>query len=264
MPANAAREVEAPILDGAGAVAQRRERDPEFRIPPIGIDRRRHLPGGIPVEVETAHRAGLRPRLSLLEHAAAFALLHDLAVVLDTGWRGGKDEAILPVEVRVEDDREVIAVGERHIADLFAGHDAGRLAVEEPCTDIERLTVGEQPHLGPFAHRFTLTQFTLHKVAVYLARLPCLVIELAIDERRPGDDRRRASTWTGRSGTGDNLCGRFTGQHEYQGKNGRCVDVHVCAGWMGIRGDMAGWGPLRRPTKLSRGTDIWHPTVARI
>jgi hypothetical protein len=83
----------------------------------------------------------------LLEHTAALAFLHDLSVVLDAGRCRGEDESVLSIQVGVEDQREVIAVAQRDVADLLARNDAGRLAIEEPGADIECFAVGEESDL---------------------------------------------------------------------------------------------------------------------
>jgi hypothetical protein len=129
----------------------------------------------------------LRAGLPGLRDAAALALLHDLAVILD-GRRGrGEDEAILAVEVRVEDDREIIAVGERDVADLFTRHDASGLAVVEPRADVERVAIREDAYFGAFRDGRAFLELTLDETRERLGGLPDVVIEASIDDGRLAD-----------------------------------------------------------------------------
>src|SRR5918999_2870438 len=99
---------------------------------------------------------GFRARLARDAHTAAFTFLHDLAIVLDAGRRRREDEAVLAVEIRVEDDREGVAVRQRDVADLLTRRDALRLAIVEPGADVERLAIGQDAHLGAFGDRLPL------------------------------------------------------------------------------------------------------------
>src|SRR6185295_7794738 len=114
-------------------------------------------PASVPVQVEAAHRAGLGTRLAGDRDPAALAFLRDLSVILDARRCGREDESVLAVEVGVENDRDVVAVVDGDIANLFAGDDSRRIAVEQPGADVKRGTVARDAHLRSLAHGLTLS-----------------------------------------------------------------------------------------------------------
>src|SRR5439155_3031030 len=160
---DAAPHVQPPRLAIAAGVAQGAERDAEFGVPAERIDGRAHRPVGVPVDVEAAHRTRDRAVLARLLETATLPLLGDLSVVLDTGRRRGEDEPVLAIEVRVEDQGNVVAVLERDVADFFAGHDRVRIAIEHPRANVDRFTIRDDQDLSTLGYRLSLVQLALNE-----------------------------------------------------------------------------------------------------
>ena len=135
--------------------------------------------------------ARLCPRL---EYAAALAFLGHLPVVLDARWRRGEDESVLAVVIGVEDDPEVVAVGEERIPDLFSGHDPVGCPVVEPRAR-RRALHGRSGSGRWCARRPSLAQARLPLGEAFdRARpLPGLLVEPAIDARRRRCQRAESS-----------------------------------------------------------------------
>ena len=122
--------------------------------------------------------------------AAAFAFTNHLPVVLDTGRRGRKHEAVLMIVIGVEDERDVIAVGELHVADLFARNNRLRLAVEHAGANVEREAVGGHANLRALRRWHPFVELALHELRDRCAFLPHRFVQPPIDGGRCGDTLR--------------------------------------------------------------------------
>ena len=120
LAADRAHEVESPRLLLTRSVAQCGEGNAELGIPASRVHRRGDGPRAVPVEIEAAERPGAGARLTRELNPATLAFVYDLRVVLDRRRRGREDETVLPVVISVEQDPEVVALGDVAVADLFA------------------------------------------------------------------------------------------------------------------------------------------------
>ena len=147
-------EVHAPALHLVPRIAERAEWNRDLGGPPDVGHTRDHLPCAIPVEVEAATRTPLLPTVAgtsaaaTAEPAAALPLVRHLAVVLDPGRVGPKDESVLPVEIGVEDNLK--AVGLRHVGITTAvgNDDRGRVFGIAHHSEIDRVGGIGDAHLG--------------------------------------------------------------------------------------------------------------------
>ena len=93
--------------------------------------------------------------------------------------------------VGVEDQRDVIAVGERDITNFLARDDQVRLAIVHARTDVQRDAVGGKSDLGALGGRHPFVQLALQKIRDGHRLFPHRLVEHPVDGRRRGDARGR-------------------------------------------------------------------------
>ena len=151
---NVSLEVHAPALHRVPRIAERAEWNGDLGGPPDVGHTRGYLPRAIPVEVEAAARTTLLPTVAgtsaaaTAEPAAALPLIRHLAVVLDAGWVGPEDEAVLPVEVGVEENLETVGLRHVGITTAVGNDDRGRVLGIAHHPEIDRVGGIDNAYLG--------------------------------------------------------------------------------------------------------------------
>src|SRR5262249_6429471 len=133
---------------------------------------------------------------------ATLTLLGDLPVVLDARRRGPEDEAVLPVEIRIEHDDEGVLILEIGIATHFAVHDPRGIRIVEAGADVGRLLVEADVRLGAFGSRAAVEGLVLHEVADDGSAGPDRIVEPAV-QLGSGLDLHGLGDGAGRAGTRD-------------------------------------------------------------
>ncbi len=85
--------------------------------------------------------------------------------------------------VRVEEDRERIRLRE-HVTPRLPAHDAPRIAIVEPCTDVQRIGVVEDAQLRTLRHWRSLVGIALAEVREHRRVAPRGIVQAAVDARR--------------------------------------------------------------------------------
>ena len=147
-----------------------------------------------------------------MRDAATFAFTHHLTVVLDARRRRCKNKSVLLVEVRIENDCEVVAAGEQYVAHFLTGNNAVRVAIIHPRADVQRFAIREHAHFGTLSHGLTFTRLTLHEAAEQFTFAPHRFVELSVNHRRGCDDMRFATARTHRRGACRCCCHRLRDQ----------------------------------------------------
>ena len=186
LAADVTREVHAPGLRRR-SVAKRAERNPELGRPPLVGDQRLHGPRAVPVDVQTAAGAARRPSERRRAARLCFTLVPDLCVVFHAERVGAEDEAVLMIEVRVEDDLERVHVVQARVAARVSRDDLRRLRVVTHDADVQRVIVEQQTHLRPLGGGSALDRLRLNEIADRRRRVPRPVVQHAIDRRRLAD-----------------------------------------------------------------------------
>src|SRR6185436_15173740 len=153
-------------------------------------DRGRDGPGPVPVDVEPAQRPGRRRRLAGELDSATFALVYDLRVVLDRRRGGREHEPVLTVVIGIEENAEVVALGDVAVADLRARNDGAGFIVVEPGAHVHRLTIGDDANFGALGDRLPFVQLALDEPGHRTRVQPRGVGQATVDDRRFGDRTR--------------------------------------------------------------------------
>src|SRR6185436_17870814 len=161
-------------------------------------DRGRDGPGPVPVDVEPAQRPGRRRRLAGELDSTTFALVYDLRVVLDRRRRGREHEPVLTVVIGIEENAEVVALGDVAVADLGAGNDGAGFIVVEPGAHVHRFTVGDDANFGALGDRLAFVQLALDESGDRSGFAPDRIGQASVDLRRFRDDARGRGRILGR------------------------------------------------------------------
>ncbi len=194
LPADAAREVQAPEMSVARFETQRLEGDPELGGPALGRGRRGHPPHGVPVRVDVATFVG------------------NLRVGAGAAGVGREDEAVTAIGEGVEQHLEGVLLGAGEVLADVVDDDGGGIGITAPRADVEELVVEGDIDFGGLGRRKPFARIRLDERVGRRGRLPHRVVENAVHrdrrrrahggERAPPVVRRHGERLPGRGGRG--------------------------------------------------------------
>jgi hypothetical protein len=162
LPLHDPPEVDAPDLRSGTRVAQRLERDREFRKPSAIEPAGPHIPHGVPVRIQHVVDNGL--------------------VAQRADGRRLEEEPVSPIQEGIEDDREALVLRDVVVVAAKLGDDvAFGVAVEGAHADIDIAVVEEHPHLGVFGGRRALARLLLDEAVDRRGRLVDLLVEPPVE-----------------------------------------------------------------------------------
>ena len=168
---NGPHEADAPDLVRGAREAQLRERDTVLGRPAERVHAGGDLPHGIPRVV------------------GEVAVVAELEIVLHPQRIDVEPEGGAMVVVGVDEDAEVVALGEGIAAAQVVGDLAG-LAVEQPHADVQRLVVVEHAHGGGLGDEVPFLRVALAQVGDGRGEHPHGVVQPAVDHRGSADAHR--------------------------------------------------------------------------